>query len=106
MAAPVLLTDDDVCFSPLLIRKQTYTAGATATEFAHGGPASTRPDLMIPVVSATNPTASEVAVYASASDLNKFTLDCEAASGTITVYHIWVNKARQDGQSINSDNNA
>lgn len=89
MAAPVKLTDTFLCNSPFLIKKMTFTAGNTTTVFAHGGPST--PSILFTQRSAADPTASENSVYAE--DATNFNLDCEATTGTVTVYLVWLNAA-------------
>jgi hypothetical protein len=90
MAAPVLLTNEEICAVPWIVRELRFTAGADATAFNHGGPA-TKPDMIVCRGATTNPTASEVSVYSEST--TQITLDCEAASGTVVVYCIWFDGA-------------
>lgn len=89
MAAPVLLDQNIVLSVPFVVHKMSFTAGATATAFNHLGPGI--PDIVIARNDTTNPTATEVAIYSLTA--TQFTLDCEAASGTVVVHLIWFNQA-------------
>lgn len=88
MAAPVVVSPlATISESPFLIRKGTFTAGNTATAFSHGGPA-VAPDIAFTQNSSVDPTASESSITSLTT--TQFTLDCEAGSGTITVYLMWL----------------
>ena len=94
----------DICSTPFLMREITVTAdSATATEVAHGGPTGTTPDAYWLSQTNSNPTASEMSI--TTVDGTNLTLDAEAAS-SCKVYCIWLAQARQDSQSIDSDNDS
>lgn len=99
MAAPTKTVDETLMSHPFTIKKFTFTAGNTATAFAHGGPGT--PDLAFATRAATNPTASETAVYSLTA--TQFTVDCEATSGAVDVVLMWFQGAAQDGESISED---
>jgi hypothetical protein len=87
MAAPVLLSTKTLATVPFLVIEKQFTAGTDATAFSHGGPAAA-PDWVVVRNATTNPTASEAAVYSLTT--TQFTLDCEAAAGTVVLTFFWL----------------
>ena len=85
--------------------------GTDAVELAHGGPTDTQPDMIYITgyhADGVDGGASNVAWDSAApSDLDKISLFGEYDTGTFNykVYCTFFNQARQDGQSITSDNN-
>lgn len=95
-------TAKELCAVPFLVREITITAdSATATEVAHGGPTGTPPDMYPLVLTKSNPTGTEMSI--TSVDGTNLTVDAEAAS-SCKVFCIWFAQARQDGESIDSDN--
>jgi hypothetical protein len=94
----------DLCSWPFLVREITVTAdSATATEVAHGGPTGTPPDMYPLVLTKSNPTATEMSV--TTVDGTNLTIDAEGAS-SCKIYCVWFAQARQDSQSIDTDNDS
>ena len=89
MAAPVLEETSTYNMGGVLIKRFVFEAGNTATAFSHNGPNT--PTFAIVTRSATNPTASESAVYTLTS--TEFTLDCEATSGNVDVILFFLDSA-------------
>lgn len=89
--APTLVSSEEICSTPFLIRKLSITGGDTATALAHGGPAVV-PDLVIPVFAAAGAAPSAVAAYSATT--SQITFDCLVEdAGAITVYVIWFAQA-------------
>ena len=107
MASPTVTNSVEILAVPFLVRAVTFTTGATVAEIAHGGPANTEPDMVLFVNTGTSAiTASECQWQkGQAADNDNIKVDCEDdGNDTITAYCVWFSQARQDGQSINSDN--
>ena len=86
--------------------------GTDAVELAHGGPTDTQPDMVhiTPFHSDGVDSGGSAIVWDSAapSDLSKISLFGEFDTGTVgyKVQCTFYDSARQDGQSINSENNS
>lgn len=76
----------------------------TATAVAHGGPSTLAPDLVLFALTKANPTASEVSVTATST--TTVTFDVEGSTNPFSAYCFFFPQARQDGQSITSDNDS
>lgn len=88
MAAPVIVSNIEVCSTPWLVRKLTITTGNTSTALTHSGPA-TPPDMYWAQQNVDNPTATECSVHTPTA--TTITVDCEGdgvASGVV-VYLVW-----------------
>ena len=94
MAAPVALTNIVVMETPFKVRHLTFTAGDTATSFAHGE--ETEPTL---AWGNSRAVADAVAVDKTTSATN-FTLDTGSASGTVDVILVWNNAAEGGGLGV------
>ena len=70
MAAPTAVDNVELLGVPWLVRRMTVTSGDTATEIAHGGPTSTRPDVVYLVQTNENPVASGWSWLTSSDDSN------------------------------------
>jgi hypothetical protein len=89
--------------TPYLVRKLTCTGGATSLAYTHGEPNA--PDEISSTILTESPTVTTVAtVRTSATVLTLDTLG--DAADAIEIYLKWYPQARQDGQSITSDNNS
>lgn len=76
----------------------------TATALTHGGPSTTAPDFVIIEPTHANPTATEITCTAKGT--STVTIDVEGTNARFNVYCVFLAQARQDGQSINADNDA
>ena len=99
MAAPTLDLTETLSNYPYLVKRFTFTAGTDATAFTHGEGAPH--DLLWGKLATASPTANEITLYSATT--SQFTLDCQAASGPVVVYAMWLHQAATDGQSISSD---
>jgi len=84
-------TSEELLGVPFLIRRINITVTDTTAEaLTHGGPAQA-PDIVWPVLTSANPTASELSVTATST--TTVTVDAEAGSKTAYVYCLWFNVA-------------
>ena len=90
MASSALVSSEELCAVPWLVRRLTVTTGTAAAALAHGGPASV-PDMVLTALTSANPTASEISVTATST--TTVTVDGEADSKTGYVYCIWFDAA-------------
>lgn len=98
-------TAETVLWSPFVVTKLTVTPDSTtATAISHGGPSTLAPDLVLMSLTKANPTASEVSVTTTST--TTVTFDVEGATNPFTAYCIFFPQVRQDGQTINSDNDS
>lgn len=96
-------TKTELCAAPFLMTKLEVTAdSATATAIDHGGP-TLAPSFVIITSTTANPTGHEITCTAKST--TQVTFDAQAAA-TFEAICVWIPQARQDGQSINSDNDA
>jgi len=84
-------TVKEIANVPWLIREINITATDTGADaIPHGGPAIV-PDIVIPVLTSTNPTASELSIQAKST--TTVTVDSEGSTKTAKVYCIWLGQA-------------
>lgn len=83
---------------PWMVRRIAISSTDTTAEaLVHGGPAVI-PDIVIPVLTIANPTASEISITAKST--TTVTVDAEGASDTADIYCIWF--AASEGGGIGS----
>ncbi len=92
-----------LCHVPFVITEITVAPDSTdATAVAHGGPSTLAPDFVVVEQNTANPTGHEITVTDKGT--TNVTFDVQNSGSTFKAYCFFIHQARQDGQSINSDN--
>lgn len=98
-------TTETVLWAPFVLTKITVVPDSTtATAVSHGGPSTLAPNLVLIDATHSNPTATEITCTTKGT--STVTFDVEGTAARFDAYCFFFPQARQDGQSINSDNDA
>lgn len=97
-------TESLVSAGPFVVTKigSVVPDSTTATALTHGGPSTTAPDFVLIEPTHSNPTATEITCTAKGT--STCTFDVEGTSARFNAYCFFISQARQDGESINADN--
>jgi hypothetical protein len=91
-------------YTPYVITKIAVTeSDTTATELSHGGPTGLAPDMVVIQPISESPTGHEIVCVTRGTSTCKFDVQADT---DFDAFCFFFNQARQDGQSINSDNDA
>lgn len=97
-------TNSTVLYTPFVVTKIAVTVSdTTATALDHGGPSNTTPDLVMIAGRTESPTGHEIVWTAKGASTVTFDVQANCA---FDAYCFFFNQSRQDGQSINSDNDS